>query len=93
MNAVGKNFSLFDTAPGVLEIYFALSYGLYLRSEKLDAGFVGFKNEIIVIRFFILSRRLQAFFFIRRKITSFYNYLYIYYINITLTPAPKSSSL
>ena len=41
--------------PGVFEVYFAVSYGLYLGAEKFKTGFEGFRDKIVVLGFFVLG--------------------------------------
>ena len=55
MHSADEYLSIVDRAPSVLEIYLALTYGLYLCANKLYARLVCFEYEILVTSLSVFS--------------------------------------
>ena len=72
VHSFDENFAVINTAPGIFQIDPSGTDRLDLGSEKLDPGFVGFEDKIIVISFFVLCHPRQVF-VSRHKITPFQN--------------------
>lgn len=71
MHPADENFAVFDVAPAVFEVYLPGADTFDLRAEKLDAGLIGFVDEIIVPRLFVFGDGFDAFLFQNCRLLSF----------------------
>lgn len=61
MHPVDKHLAVINLTIAFLQAYLALTYGFYLRSKKLNAGFYFFVDEKLVIRAFVLRENFYSF--------------------------------